>query len=196
MRAPGVVIINEALAKQYWPKGDPLKDRLLIAPGAGPAFAEPARQIIGIVGDTRSCGTGSSARSDDVHADCADAGRDDGAELADCADVLDCAQQGGTAFAGEPDGGGPAGGERRPAGGAYSHDGRDRGAEHIAAAFQHADADDLRRIGTVDGGDRDLWADGVLGATADAGDGYSDGVGRAGLAHSQHGDPARAWCWR
>lgn len=51
---PGVVIINEALAKQYWPKGDPLKDRLLIAPGVGPAFAEPARQIIGIVGDTRS----------------------------------------------------------------------------------------------------------------------------------------------
>ncbi|MFL6427576.1 MAG: ADOP family duplicated permease [Acidobacteriaceae bacterium] len=50
--APGVVIINEALAKQYWPKGDPLKDRLLIAPGPG-AFAEPARQIIGIVGDTR-----------------------------------------------------------------------------------------------------------------------------------------------
>ena len=51
---PGVVIINEALAKQYWSKGDPLKDRLLIAPGAGPAFAEPARQIIGIVGDTRA----------------------------------------------------------------------------------------------------------------------------------------------
>ncbi|HZD44627.1 MAG TPA: ABC transporter permease [Acidobacteriaceae bacterium] len=51
--APGVVIINEALAKQYWPKGDPLKDRLLIAPGPGP-FAEPARQIIGIVGDTHS----------------------------------------------------------------------------------------------------------------------------------------------
>ena len=54
--APGVVLINEAMAKQYWPKGDPLKDRLLIAPGAGPAFAEPARQIIGIVGDTRDTG--------------------------------------------------------------------------------------------------------------------------------------------
>jgi predicted permease len=52
--APGVVIINETLAKQFWPKGDPLKDRLLIAPGGGPAFAEPARQIVGIVGDTRS----------------------------------------------------------------------------------------------------------------------------------------------
>jgi predicted permease len=52
--APGVVIISEAMAKQYWPKGDPLKDRLEIGPGAGPAFAEPARQIIGIVGDTRA----------------------------------------------------------------------------------------------------------------------------------------------
>jgi predicted permease len=51
---PGVVIINEALAKHYWPKGDPLKDRLLIAPGVGSPFAEPARQVIGIVGDTRT----------------------------------------------------------------------------------------------------------------------------------------------
>jgi hypothetical protein len=25
--APGVVIINQAMAHQYWPKGDPLKDR-------------------------------------------------------------------------------------------------------------------------------------------------------------------------
>jgi putative ABC transport system permease protein len=54
--APGVVIINEALAKQYWPKGkgDPLNDRLEIGPGMGPNFAEQPRQIIGIVGDTRS----------------------------------------------------------------------------------------------------------------------------------------------
>jgi predicted permease len=51
--APGVVIINEAMAKKYWPKGDPLKDRLLIGAGMGGNFAEPARQIIGIVGNTR-----------------------------------------------------------------------------------------------------------------------------------------------
>jgi predicted permease len=54
--APGVIIINEAMAKQYWPKGDPLQDRLQKAPGAGPAFAEPPRQIIGIVGNTRDGG--------------------------------------------------------------------------------------------------------------------------------------------
>jgi predicted permease len=51
--APGVVVINEAMAKQYWPKGDPLKDRLEIGPGMGPNFKEQPRQIIGIVGDTR-----------------------------------------------------------------------------------------------------------------------------------------------
>ena len=54
--APGVVIINEAFAKQYWPKGDPLLDRLQKAPGAGPVFAEPPRQIIGVVGNTRDTG--------------------------------------------------------------------------------------------------------------------------------------------
>jgi predicted permease len=54
--APGVVIINEAMAKQYWPHGDPLKDRLLIGPNVGPPFVEPPRQIIGVVGDMRDQG--------------------------------------------------------------------------------------------------------------------------------------------
>jgi putative ABC transport system permease protein len=54
--APGVAIINEAMAKQFWPKGDPLADRILIGPGAGPAFAEPSRQIVGIIGDTHDGG--------------------------------------------------------------------------------------------------------------------------------------------
>jgi putative ABC transport system permease protein len=51
--SPGVVMINEAMAKQYWPKGDPLRDRLVTGVGMGPIFVEPPRQIIGIVGDTR-----------------------------------------------------------------------------------------------------------------------------------------------
>lgn len=54
--APGVVIINEAMARQFWPKGDPLNDRVVIGPGMGPVFAEPPRQVIGIVGDTRDGG--------------------------------------------------------------------------------------------------------------------------------------------
>jgi predicted permease len=54
--APGVAIINEAMARHYWPKGNPLNDRIQIGPGAGPAFAEPPRQIVGIVGDTHDGG--------------------------------------------------------------------------------------------------------------------------------------------
>ena len=73
--APGVVIINEAMAKKYWPNGDPLKDRLLIGVGMGPIFAEPARQIIGIVGDTHDRRPQSRSLSDHVHSDRADARR-------------------------------------------------------------------------------------------------------------------------
>jgi predicted permease len=52
-----VVIINEAMAKQYWPKSDPLQDRLVIGKGVMREFAaEPDRQIIGVVGDIRSNG--------------------------------------------------------------------------------------------------------------------------------------------
>ena len=54
--APGVVIVNQAMAKQYWPNSDPLKDRIQIGAGAGPAFAEGPRQVIGIVGNTHDEG--------------------------------------------------------------------------------------------------------------------------------------------
>ena len=53
--APGVVIINQAMARQYWRDDDPLKDRIRIGAG-GSAFADPPRQIIGVVGDTRDAG--------------------------------------------------------------------------------------------------------------------------------------------
>jgi putative ABC transport system permease protein len=51
--APGVVIINQAMARQYWPQGDPLSDQILIGQGMGPAFVEGPRQVIGVVGDIR-----------------------------------------------------------------------------------------------------------------------------------------------
>jgi putative ABC transport system permease protein len=54
--APGVVIINQAMARQYWPNSDPLRDRIQIGVGAGPAFAEGPRQVVGVVGDTRDEG--------------------------------------------------------------------------------------------------------------------------------------------
>jgi predicted permease len=56
-RSPAAVVINEAMARQFWPKGDPLNDRLIIGRGIMREFAdEPERQIIGVVGDTRDGG--------------------------------------------------------------------------------------------------------------------------------------------
>ena len=58
--AAPVVIINEAMARQFWPKGDPLTERLAIGRGVMREFAdEPERQIVGIVGDTRDGGLNS-----------------------------------------------------------------------------------------------------------------------------------------
>ncbi|HEY6444399.1 MAG TPA: ABC transporter permease [Candidatus Acidoferrales bacterium] len=48
-----VVVINEAMAKQYWPKGGEIGARITIGKGMGPMFDEPAREIIGVVGDVR-----------------------------------------------------------------------------------------------------------------------------------------------
>ena len=51
--ADRVVVINQALAKEYWPKGDALGARISIGKGVGPEFDEPPRQIVGIVADVR-----------------------------------------------------------------------------------------------------------------------------------------------
>ncbi|HEY4218685.1 MAG TPA: ABC transporter permease [Gemmatimonadaceae bacterium] len=52
-----VVIINQAMAKQFWKTGDPLNDRLVIGRGVMKEFAdEPDRQIIGVVADSRDGG--------------------------------------------------------------------------------------------------------------------------------------------
>jgi predicted permease len=56
--APGVVIINESMAKKYWPKENPVGQQIVIGKGVGPEFDEPARQIIGIAGDIHSNGLG------------------------------------------------------------------------------------------------------------------------------------------
>ncbi len=50
--AAPVVVINEAMARQFWPDGDPLADRITIAKGR-PVVGGPTRQIVGIVGDVR-----------------------------------------------------------------------------------------------------------------------------------------------
>jgi putative ABC transport system permease protein len=66
--SPAVAVINEAMARQYWPQGgpqggpqgNPLGSRLSIGRGFMREFeTEPERQIIGVVGDTRDDGLNS-----------------------------------------------------------------------------------------------------------------------------------------
>ena len=55
--APPVVIINEAMANEFFKDKDPLNERLVIGKGVMREFAtEGERQIIGVVGDTRDGG--------------------------------------------------------------------------------------------------------------------------------------------
>jgi putative ABC transport system permease protein len=48
-RAPGVAVINEAVARRYWPGRDPLGQRLLLGGGAGPGWVT----VVGVVHDVR-----------------------------------------------------------------------------------------------------------------------------------------------
>jgi predicted permease len=50
--APPVVILSEAFVKKNWKKDEnPIGQQIIIGKGVGPEFEEPARTIIGIVGD-------------------------------------------------------------------------------------------------------------------------------------------------
>jgi putative ABC transport system permease protein len=61
--APGVVVINQEMARRFWPSDDPLNDRLIIGRGVRPDYAaDPIRQIVGIVGDIRDQRLGSAPR--------------------------------------------------------------------------------------------------------------------------------------
>jgi putative ABC transport system permease protein len=55
--AAPVVVINQAMAKKFWPKTDPLSDKIWIGKGVmSELAAETPRQIIGIVSDVRGDG--------------------------------------------------------------------------------------------------------------------------------------------
>jgi predicted permease len=61
--APGVVIINQEMARRFWPTGDPLNDHLVIGKGMRPEYdQEPLRRIVGIVGNVRDTGLTRPAR--------------------------------------------------------------------------------------------------------------------------------------
>ena len=61
--AAPVVVINQAMARQFWPDENPLGRYLRIGEGAGQEFEETThRQVVGVVGDVRHVGLEWQAR--------------------------------------------------------------------------------------------------------------------------------------
>lgn len=55
--APSVVIVNDALARRYFPEGDAIGSRIRLGPDESAAW----RTIVGVVGDTREAGADAPA---------------------------------------------------------------------------------------------------------------------------------------
>jgi putative ABC transport system permease protein len=55
---PAVALINEAMARRYWPKKDPVGQQIMISKGLGPDMDESAPTIVGVTGDTHNSGLG------------------------------------------------------------------------------------------------------------------------------------------
>jgi predicted permease len=56
-----VILINDAMAKKYWPKGDPLGQVLVLAQGLGGGLEDVPRQVVGIVATAQETGLGDGA---------------------------------------------------------------------------------------------------------------------------------------
>ena len=54
--ASPVAVVNEAMARKYWPGGDAVGQRLTIGGGLGPEFQDVSREIVGVVADVRERG--------------------------------------------------------------------------------------------------------------------------------------------
>jgi predicted permease len=54
--APGVIIINETIAKQFFKDQDPLGQRITVGRGMGPSFVEPPREVVGVAADAHDVG--------------------------------------------------------------------------------------------------------------------------------------------
>lgn len=53
---PPVVIINETLARKWWPGGNPVGKRLILGMNAGTEVRDKPREIVGVVADIRETG--------------------------------------------------------------------------------------------------------------------------------------------
>ncbi len=58
---PWSLIINEAMAKKFWPKEDPVGSTVTIAKGLAPEMEDRPRQVIGVVGDVHEAGVDQDA---------------------------------------------------------------------------------------------------------------------------------------
>jgi putative ABC transport system permease protein len=47
------LVINQAMARQFWPNTDPVGQTIFIGPGLGPTIEEGLTEIVGVVGDVR-----------------------------------------------------------------------------------------------------------------------------------------------
>jgi predicted permease len=61
--SPLVVVINDAMAKKYWPKEEALGKVIVLGRGLGPQFAEGPREIVGIAGNVTERGLASHGES-------------------------------------------------------------------------------------------------------------------------------------
>ncbi len=185
--APGVALINESLAKQYWPKEDPVGHQVLVNTALGAGSQEGPRTIIGVVADTHNNGLGHPP---------------DAMMMVPTAQVVDwyaaaysdtSAMIWAVRTRGDPHEVMPAFIEQLRVASGGSPVAHIRTMDEVMGRstarqrFNHAAAGRLRRCGDVSGGHRYLRPDGILGGAAHAGDGHSHGAGRGPRCDSQTG---------
>jgi predicted permease len=59
--SPRVALINEAMARRYWPGKDPVGQQIFISKGLGAGLDESTHIIVGLIGDTHNAGLGRPA---------------------------------------------------------------------------------------------------------------------------------------
>jgi predicted permease len=55
-RTASVAVISEAMARKFWPRANPIGERITVDKYLGPNFEAPPREIIGVVRDVRDLG--------------------------------------------------------------------------------------------------------------------------------------------
>jgi predicted permease len=56
---PGVILVNQAMARRLWPEGNPVGSRIVVGTVGGqsvPGFEDPVREVVGVVADIREMG--------------------------------------------------------------------------------------------------------------------------------------------